>query len=109
VTDCVFCGIVDGRIPSKELFRSDSVVVNPQAPFHALVVPVGHVRDLSSFADSASDAVIGELFRAAARIGREHASDGYRIVVNEGTHGGQTVFHLHIHVLSGRGMGWPPG
>ena len=111
--DCIFCKIIAGKVPAREVFRDDEIVVledaKPQAPTHLLVMPKRHVKKASTFADEASPASIARLFVKAAQIGRERGPDGFRIVINEGGDGGQTVGHLHIHVLAGRRMSWPPG
>ncbi|HEV3156362.1 MAG TPA: histidine triad nucleotide-binding protein [Candidatus Baltobacteraceae bacterium] len=113
MTDCIFCKIVCGEIPATEVARSKRVVafrdVNPQAPSHLVVVPTRHVADLGSFAEIADDGEIAELLRTAAQLGRRVGPGGYRVVANEGADGGQTVFHLHLHVLAGRHLTWPPG
>ncbi len=112
-TDCVFCKIVRREIVADEVARTSELVafrdLNPQAPTHILVVPVRHVRDLSEFVAGAGTSEVGDMFALAARLGREASAGGYRVVVNEGSDGGQTVFHLHAHVLTGRHMTWPPG
>lgn len=109
---CIFCKIVRGEIPAKEVARNDGAIaildVNPQAPTHVLVMPKRHVTDLGDFVGSSGDHEVGALFRLASEIGRR-APGGYRIVANEGEDSGQTVFHLHVHVLAGRSMAWPPG
>ena len=93
--------------------RTDDAVVfrdlNPQAPTHLLVVPKRHAPNLGEFVASATPQEVGELFTLASNTGRAASPDGYRIVVNEGYMAGQTVFHLHLHVLAGRRMHWPPG
>lgn len=110
---CIFCKIIAGEIPANELYRGDDFIVisdsNPQAPEHLLVIPVQHVPNFSTYVETSDLAATGELFQIAARHGRERSSGGYRVVVNEGVSGGQTVEHLHVHVLGGRRMGWPPG
>ena len=110
---CIFCKIAAGEIPAREIFRDDVVLaiedVNPQAPSHILVLPQAHVANASSFAASASPEMIARLFAKAAELGKQHGQSGYRIVINEGSDGGQTVEHLHLHVLGGRHMRWPPG
>lgn len=110
---CVFCKIFRGEIPAQEVSRSDDVLVfrdlNPQAPLHLLVIPQRHADNLGDFVAAAPAQEIGDLFAAASRAGREHAPGGYRVVVNEGADGGQTVHHLHLHVLGHRRMTWPPG
>ena len=83
--------------------------LNPVAPDHLLVIPVRHAKNLGDFAEGGSDAEIGAIFRLASQLGRQAQGDGYRLVTNEGVDSGQTVFHLHIHVLAGREMAWPPG
>ena len=109
--DCLFCRIVEGHIPSTPVISTDSAVVirdiSPQAPHHFLVLSREHVE---SFHD-ASPGVIGGVFEAASRLVRREKLDtlGYRVVINVGSGGGQTVPHLHAHVLAGRQMNWPPG
>ena len=111
-TDCIFCKIVRKEIPAKEVLRDDDVVafhdLNPQAPVHILVIPTVHADHLSDF--TAQDgAKASRLLSVAAELGRRFGRDGYRVVMNEGPDGGQTVHHLHAHVLAGRHMTWPPG
>jgi len=110
---CIFCKVVSGEIPAREVFRDEELLVvedvNPQAPVHLLVMPTNHVRNASGFIESAEPQVVARLFAKATQIGRERGPDGYRLVVNEGSQGGQTVDHLHVHVLAGRHMRWPPG
>jgi histidine triad (HIT) family protein len=112
--DCVFCKVVRKEIQAREVARSNEAVVfhdlDPKAPTHLLVVPVRHVENLGDFAADVGTGALGELFALASKVGREAAaSAAYRLVVNEGKEAGQTVFHLHIHVLAGRSMTWPPG
>jgi histidine triad (HIT) family protein len=110
---CLFCKIVRREIPADEVLRDEHVVafrdLNPQAPTHVLVVPTEHAADLSDFVASADREGAARLLSAASEIGRRFGRDGYRVVVNEGPDGGQTVHHLHLHVLAGRHMTWPPG
>lgn len=111
MTDCVFCAIAAGGIPAEIVAEGDRWVafrdVQPQAPAHLLVVPRGHV---SSLAELSSGDLGGELLLACAAVARaEGLSDGYRVLTNVGEDGGQAVPHLHLHVLGGRRMGWPPG
>ena len=116
MTDCVFCKIVAGHIPAK-IAHSDADVVAfhdlaPQAPVHVLVVPRQHVRSLADMsADDAAPSVAGLM--AGARRTAEHLglteTEGYRLVVNCGERAGQSVFHVHVHLLAGRVFGWPPG
>jgi histidine triad (HIT) family protein len=111
--DCLFCKIVAGEIPSARVFEDDDVVafrdVNPQAPTHVLVVPRRHIADVHSL--GAADgpllvALFGAVRQIAAAAGVER---GYRLVTNVGAEAGQSVFHLHLHLLGGRSMAWPPG
>jgi len=111
--DCLFCKIVRREIPAKEVRRDERIVafhdVNPQAPVHVLVVPTDHADHLSDFAGKAADEVAAHLLRTASEIGSQLGPEGYRVVMNQGQDGGQTVHHLHAHVLAGRPMTWPPG
>lgn len=112
--DCIFCRIVGGEIPAKELYRDDAVIaiedVNPQAPVHALVMPIRHHDNIGALCDGNDGATVEQLLRVASRLGRERGGDdGFRLVINTGPNGGQTVNHLHVHVLAGRPMTWPPG
>lgn len=113
MSDCIFCKIVAGEIPAIELERTPNAVVvrdrNPQAPTHVLVIPTRHAANLGDFVADASSAEVGSLFALASKAGRAASGSGHRIVVNEGADGGQTVHHLHLHVLAGRHMTWPPG
>lgn len=110
--DCVFCAIVAGAVPATLLHQDERCVafhdLNPAAPLHVLVVPREH---LDSLAQATDEAFTGHLFQVAARIAKEqgHAESGYRVVTNIGTAGGQSVSHLHVHLLAGRRFGWPPG
>ena len=110
--DCLFCRIVRGEIPAKLVAETPECVafrdVNPQAPLHVLVVPREHVASLNEAADPAQ---LGRLMALAAEIARleGYAERGYRTVVNTGPDAGQTVFHVHLHLLAGRHLGWPPG
>jgi histidine triad (HIT) family protein len=112
-SDCIFCKIIAGEVPARFAHRDANVVaindVNPQAPQHLLVMPVQHVANLPDLAASGDEARAAALFSVAARLGRERGAQGFRLVVNTGEHGGQTVDHLHVHVLAGRQMHWPPG
>jgi histidine triad (HIT) family protein len=112
-SNCIFCKIVSKEIPAQEVLRDENVVafhdLNPQAPTHVLVVPTEHAAHLSDFSASATDQRAARLLNAASEIGRRFGRDGYRVVINEGPDGGQTVGHLHAHVLAGRHMKWPPG
>ncbi len=114
MSDCLFCKIGSGQIPAKVVMQDDEVLafddVNPQAPVHVLVIPKRHVADLND-ADVGDQALLGRLLKTAALVARKKgiAEAGYRVVANQGRDGGQTVFHLHLHVLGGRHMAWPPG
>ena len=113
MTDCLFCKIVRKEIPANEVLRDDHVVafhdLNPQAPHHVLVIPTQHAEHLTEFAARANGAQAARLLQAAAEIGEGFGPGGYRVVANTGKDGGQTVNHLHLHVLGGRQMTWPPG
>lgn len=114
MTDCIFCKICDGQIPATITYRDDEVVVfkdtRPKAPLHELVIPMRHVSSLA-FADEKDGAMLGKLMLVAARRAREEgfSERGFRVVMNAGPEAGQTVFHIHLHVLAGRELGWPPG
>ena len=113
-SDCIFCRIAAGEIPAKVVHRDASVLaiedVNPQAPSHLLVMPVAHHANVSELAQTHDGTLIGKLVEVASALGRERGKgEGFRLVVNTGPQGGQTVDHLHIHVLAGRPMTWPPG
>jgi histidine triad (HIT) family protein len=114
MADCLFCKIIAGDIPGSILYEDDRLVVladiNPQAPTHALIVPRRHIATLNDLTEG-DDELVGEMTRRAAAIAREHGfeSRGYRTVINCNADAGQTVFHIHMHVLGGRRFGWPPG
>lgn len=112
-SNCIFCKIAGGEIHAKEVYRDDDVIAiadaNPQAPEHLLVMPRRHHADLVALYASGEGRVAAKLFEVAAKIGREHGARGFRLVVNTGVEGGQTVDHVHVHVLAGRHMQWPPG
>jgi histidine triad (HIT) family protein len=111
---CLFCRIVAGEIPAKLLHQDDQLIafsdINPQAPLHALIVPRRHIATLNDLRPG-DDALIGSMFRSAAALAAEkgYADRGYRTVFNCNREAGQTVFHVHLHLLAGRGLGWPPG
>ena len=111
---CIFCKIAAGEIPAAKVFEDERAIafrdINPQAPTHALVIPREHVASLNE-AGEETEALLGHLLLVAARVAREkgHAEGGYRTVVNTGADAGQTVFHIHVHVLGGRTLTWPPG
>ena len=114
MSDCIFCGIVAGTVPASLVRRDDDVVafrdVNPQAPTHILVIPAEHLVSAAELTP-AQDHIWARLLHVAQSIADDEGldADGYRIVVNVGRHGGQTVDHLHLHLLGGRQMTWPPG
>jgi len=113
MTDCLFCRIIAGEIPSKKVYEDDHTYafedINPQAPTHVLVVPKKHVRGLKEALVEDAE-MIGRCYLAAAHIARQRSiEDGYRTVLNIGPRAGQSVFHLHVHLLGGRRLGWPPG
>ena len=111
---CLFCRIATGEIPAKKIYEDDEVIafhdINPQAPTHVLVVPRKHIATLDAMSDADAQ-LIGNVLLRAAQIARDQqlTSDGYRVVVNTGEAAGQTVFHIHFHLLGGRNFGWPPG
>jgi histidine triad (HIT) family protein len=111
--DCIFCKIISGAIPSKKVYEDDLTYVfadiNPQAPVHVLIVPKKHIASLAQ-ASGADTPLLGHLHAVATKLAAEHnLSAGYRTVINTGADGGQTVAHLHVHLLGGRPMHWPPG
>ena len=111
--DCIFCKIAAGEIPSKKLFEDDRVIafydLNPQAPVHFLVIPKQHISGADMINAENSD-VVAYIFEVIAKLTAELGlKDGFRVVNNCGEDGGQTVGHLHFHVLGGRQLAWPPG
>jgi histidine triad (HIT) family protein len=112
--NCIFCKIADGRMQANLVYEDARAVafedINPQAPHHVLVIPRDHIASLDAMTDE-HEAVVGHLFRAAAEIARVRgiAEEGYRTVVNTGPRAGQTVFHIHVHLIAGRDLRWPPG
>jgi histidine triad (HIT) family protein len=114
MTDCIFCKIAEGEIPSKKIYEDEEMVafhdVSPQAPVHFLIIPKKHISNIMEVTDEHSS-LLGCLFIRAKETARGLGCEekGARFVVNCKEHGGQTVDHLHIHVLAGRPLGWPPG
>jgi histidine triad (HIT) family protein len=114
MADCLFCRIIAGEIPGNFVHQDDSMVVirdiNPQAPLHVLIIPRRHIATINDLSPD-DDALIGSLFRTAAALAKEHGyhERGYRTVFNCNREAGQSVFHIHLHLLAGRGLGWPPG
>lgn len=111
---CLFCKIIAGEIPSKKVYEDDELYafedINPQAPLHALIVPRQHIATLNDLAEKDDD-LVGSMIRRAAAIAKARGFDGsgYRTVFNCNSGAGQTVFHIHLHVLGGRALTWPPG
>jgi histidine triad (HIT) family protein len=113
-SSCLFCRIIAGEIPATKVYEDDTLVafndINPQAPMHVLIVPRVHVATLNDLGAN-HDAIVGAMVRRAAAIAsdRGYAESGYRTVFNCNADAGQAVFHIHLHVLGGRTMTWPPG
>jgi histidine triad (HIT) family protein len=111
---CIFCRIVAGQIPATKVHEDDRLIAfndsNPQAPMHVLVIPREHIATLNDLEPS-HDALAGEMIRLAATLAKRQGFDGrgYRTVFNCNADAGQTVFHVHLHVLAGRSFSWPPG
>jgi histidine triad (HIT) family protein len=113
MSDCLFCRIVAGEVPAQVVQETDRTLafrdIAPQAPTHVLVVPREHHADAGAVAD-ADPTLLAEVMTAAVAVARQEGlAGGYRLVANTGDDGGQTVHHLHVHVLGGRGLSWPPG
>lgn len=110
--DCVFCKIVDGDIPSDTIYEDDQIIafndLDPQAPIHFLVIPKKHITSLATLDDSDRE-LISHIMVSIAKFAKDQGLDSYRVVTNVGEDGGQTVPHLHFHVLGGRSFKWPPG
>ncbi len=114
MADCLFCRIINREIPSSIVYEDDRLIafndINPQAPTHVLILPKRHIASLNDLTP-ADDAIVGEMARRAAAIALEKgiSAGGYRTVFNTNRDAGQTVFHIHLHLLGGRAMHWPPG
>ena len=114
MSDCLFCGIVDGSIKADIVYRDEAVIafkdIVPRAPVHILIIPIAQIPMLSNLTPDDAN-IVATVFAAARKLAEQFgiAKSGYRIVVNCGADAGQTVFHLHYHLLGGRQMGWPPG
>ena len=112
MSDCLFCKIIAGEIPSDKVYEDDLCYafydIAPQAPVHFLVIPKAHIVSVSAV-DEAAAPVVGHIFTVIAKLAKELNLESYRVVSNIGEQAGQSVFHLHFHVLSGRDMTWPPG
>ncbi|MFO7300962.1 MAG: histidine triad nucleotide-binding protein [Acidobacteriota bacterium] len=111
---CLFCRIVAGEVPATKVYEDDALVafrdIAPAAPFHVLIVPREHISTLNDF-EPAHDALVGRMVRTAAALAKEHGyhERGYRTVFNCNREAGQSVYHVHLHVLAGRSLAWPPG
>lgn len=114
MSDCIFCKIASGEIPSDKVYENDKIIafrdLNPVAPVHILVIPKVHIKSLDYMTEDNRE-LIGDLFLAAKEIAKNEglSEDGYRVVNNIGELGGQTVNHFHLHLVGGRSMQWPPG
>lgn len=113
MADCIFCKIVDGEIPTNKLYEDDQILafsdMSPQAPVHFLVVPKKHIQSLDQATGEDQD-LLGHILLKIPQIAKEQGiENGYRVVINTGEEGGQTVEHLHFHILGGRTLEWPPG
>jgi histidine triad (HIT) family protein len=114
MTDCLFCKMVSGEIPPDIVYEDDEVLafndINPQAPTHVLIIPKKHIATLNEASDEDTQ-VLGRLNIVAAQLAKKlgFAEDGYRVVMNCNADGGQAVYHIHLHLLGGRSMAWPPG
>ena len=114
MSDCLFCKIVSGDIPASIVREDEELVafndINPQAPLHALIIPRRHIPTLNDLG-AADDGLVGRMVRFAATIAADggYGARGYRTVFNCNREAGQSVFHIHLHLLAGRGLGWPPG
>ena len=113
MSDCLFCKIISGQIPAAIVHQDDALVgfrdISPKAPLHVLIVPRQHIATLNDL--TANDALVGSMARLAATLAKEHGYDqgGFRTVFNCNADAGQTVFHIHMHLLAGRPLDWPPG
>jgi histidine triad (HIT) family protein len=113
MTDCLFCNIISGKIPSKKVYEDEDTFafedIKPHAPTHVLIIPKKHIVGLKEAKDEEAE-IVGRCHLAAAEIARQRGIEsGYRTVLNVGPGAGQSVFHLHVHLLGGRNLSWPPG
>ncbi|MBU0486001.1 MAG: histidine triad nucleotide-binding protein [Proteobacteria bacterium] len=110
--NCIFCKIINGQIPANKLYEDDELLafwdISPQAPKHFLLIPKKHISGPGAIKEE-DEQLIGRLTRKAGDLARENGVSSFRLVFNEGPEAGQTVFHIHMHVLGGRAMSWPPG
>lgn len=111
---CLFCNIVNGNIPADIVYQDEHILafrdINPQAPTHILCIPKKHIATVNDLT-AEDERLVGKLLHAAGKLAKQlgFAEDGYRLTMNCNGHGGQTVFHIHLHLLGGRQFGWPPG
>ncbi|MBI3491735.1 MAG: histidine triad nucleotide-binding protein [Acidobacteria bacterium] len=114
MADCLFCKIIARQIPASIVYEDDRLLafndINPQGPTHVLIVPKRHIASLNDVA-AGDDHIVGEMVRRAAAIAKERgiSASGFRVVFNTNRDGGQTVFHIHLHLIGGRSLSWPPG
>ena len=112
MSDCLFCKIISGEIPSSKVYEDDVCLafndIDPQAPVHFLVIPKAHISSVAEVTEENAD-VVAHIFEVIAKIAKEKGIESYRVVSNIGEQAGQSVHHLHFHVLAGRDMTWPPG
>ena len=112
MSDCLFCKIIAGEIPSKKVYEDNQCLafydIDPQAPTHFLVIPKTHIASCGAVT-AENSAIVAHIFEVIAKLAKEQNLESYRVVSNIGEQAGQSVFHLHFHVLSGRDMTWPPG
>lgn len=111
--DCLFCNIVKGQIPSEKVYEDNDVYafkdVNPEAPVHILIIPKRHIKSVDELEETDKE-IVGHIFLVAKKLAKENKlENGYRLVSNIGEEGGQSVKHLHFHLLGGRSFNWPPG
>jgi histidine triad (HIT) family protein len=114
MTDCLFCKIIAGEIPADIVYETETTIafrdINPQAPTHILIIPRSHIATINDIREEEHE-LVGSLFTTARDVARQEglSEAGYRVVMNCGEGAGQTVFHIHLHLLGGRGLNWPPG
>ncbi len=114
MSECLFCKMITGEITPNTVYENDDVLafrdINPQAPTHVLVIPKRHIATINDLTPT-DEELVGKLYSAAAHVAGEEgiAAEGYRVVMNCNRRSGQTVFHIHLHLIGGRDMGWPPG
>ena len=112
--DCLFCKIASGEVPATIIYKDNQIIafddISPQAPFHKIIIPQKHIPTLNDLGDEDNN-LVGHMVQSAAMLAKQlkMSEEGYRVVFNCNTGGGQTVFHIHLHLLGGRTMKWPPG